>query len=200
MASLAPKYQSVESEPSFDALRYVDHWTADLALKLLPETNRPRVEVFRGSVVVSPHASVDHQIVAMNLGAALKPPARAAGLWLYPEVNVRSGDDLFIPDLCVLRRSGAGRIVVDIQDAVLLVEIVSASNRRKDLIDRPRTYAEAAVPWFIRVEVRRQIPEIVLFELIEGAYRPIVTAAGDTRFSMTEPFEFSIDPAELLDD
>ncbi|MFD0596262.1 hypothetical protein ACFQZ4_31690 [Catellatospora coxensis] len=32
----------------------IEEWTADLALQLLPETNGRKIEVFRGSVIVSP--------------------------------------------------------------------------------------------------------------------------------------------------
>src|SRR5207248_10796864 len=108
----------------------VDRWTADLAMKLLPQSNGPKVEIFRGSVVVSPHAGVDHQIVAAELVARLRPAARAAGFRAYPEVNVRVGDELYIPDLSVFKTSGAGKAILDVADAVRLVEIVSEEYRR----------------------------------------------------------------------
>lgn len=42
------------------------------------------------------------------------------------------------------------------------------------------------------------MPTIALYELTEGEYRPVAAAAAGTRFVMREPFEFSIDPADLL--
>src|SRR6187551_1622481 len=94
-------------EPSFDNLGRLDvPWTARLALDLLPENNGPRIEVLRGSVVVTPHASYDHQDIETELCYRLKRAARGVGLWTYAEVNIVSGDDLFIPDLAVLRTSG----------------------------------------------------------------------------------------------
>jgi len=179
---------------------HVDQWTAELAMKLLPETNDPKVEIFAGKVVVSPHAGVDHQIIAAELLYGLRPAARAAGLRAYPEINVIDGDELYIPDVSVLRKSAAGQVSVKIADAVMLVEIASDSNRRKDLIDRPRVYAAAKVPWFMRIEFRRRVPAIVLHELIDGEYEPVVACAAGTTFAMTEPFPFSIDPGDLLDD
>jgi len=145
-----------------------------MALELLPESNGPKVEVLGGSVVGSPHAGFDHQDIEAELIVLLKRMVRRAGYWFYHEVNLVRGDDLFIPDIVVLGRS----------DAVLLGEIMSPQKRRKDLIDRPREYAEAGVPWY----------------LVDGAYKPVVAAAAGTAFTMTEPFEFSIDPGELLDD
>lgn len=187
---------------SFDWLAKVNRqpWTAQLALDLLPDNNGPKVEVFRGSVVVTPHAVFDHQEIELELAHLMKRAARRAGLWLYHEVNIVSGDDLFIPDIVVLRSSGAGKVSVNIAEAVLLGEIVSAGNRRKDVIDRPREYAAAGVPWYMRIDFRNRVPAIALFTLEDGEYRPTVTAAAGTTFVMKEPFEFEIDPADLVEE
>ncbi|MEW2380811.1 Uma2 family endonuclease [Micromonospora sp. NPDC047707] len=187
------------TEPSFDVLRWHDEpWTAQLALDLLPETNGPKVEVLSGSVIVTPHAGYDHQDAELDLAYLLKQAARRAKLWLYIETNVISGDDLFIPDIVVLKVPGGGRTTMDISHAVLLGEIVSPRNRRKDIIDRPREYARVGVPYFLRVDLRNRVPTIALYELFEGDYRPVSAAAAGTTFVMREPFEFTIDPADLL--
>jgi len=193
-------YEGLRAEPSFAALGVVDEpWTAEMALDLLPENSGPKVEVFRGSVIVTPHAGYDHQDVELELAHLMKRAARAAGLWLYHEVNVIRGNDLFIPDIVVLRRSGAGAVTMPITDAVLLGEIVSPNRRRKDVIDRPREYASAGVPWYLRIEFRNRVPALALHELIEGEYQPVVAAAAGTTFVMKEPFAFAIDPAELME-
>ncbi|MBY8870976.1 Uma2 family endonuclease [Micromonospora sp. PLK6-60] len=185
--------------PSFDVLRWRDEpWTAQLALDLLPETNGPKVEVLSGSVIVTPHAGYDHQDAELDLAYLLKQAARRAKLWLYLEANVVSGDDLFIPDIVILKVAGGGRTTMDIGHAVLLGEIVSPGNRRKDVIDRPREYAAAGVPYFLRVDLRNRVPTIALFELTDGEYLPVAAAAAGTSFVMREPFEFRIDPADLL--
>ncbi|MFI7429284.1 hypothetical protein ACIBPB_20040 [Micromonospora sp. NPDC049836] len=41
---------------------------------------------------------------------------------------------------------------------------------------------------------------IALFELADGEYRPLAAAAAGTMFVMKRPFEFTIDPGELLGD
>ncbi|GAA2716661.1 Uma2 family endonuclease [Micromonospora olivasterospora] len=200
-AAFAPEPAPQPTEPSFDVLRWHDEpWTARLALELLPETNGPKVEVLSGSVIVTPHAGVDHQSVERELPYLLHRAARRAGLWVYPEINLICGKDLFIPDIAVLRASGGGRSVVDVSQVVLLGEIVSPGNRRKDVIDRPREYAAAGVPFFLRVDLRNRVPTLALFELVEGEYRPLAAAAAGTTFVMTRPFEFSVDPADLLDE
>ncbi|MEV4478735.1 Uma2 family endonuclease [Micromonospora coxensis] len=197
-AAFAPE-PAQPTEPSFDVLRWHDEpWTAQLALDLLPETNGPKVEVLSGSVIVTPHAGYDHQNAELDLAYLLKQAARRAKLWLYLEANVVSGDDLFIPDIVILDVPGGGRTTMDISHAVLLGEIVSPGNRRKDVIDRPREYAAAGVPFFLRVDLRNRVPTMALYELTDGEYRPVSAAAAGTTFVMREPFEFSIDPSDLL--
>ncbi|WP_433118660.1 Uma2 family endonuclease [Micromonospora sp. CA-246542] len=184
---------------SFDVLGWFNEgWTARMALDLLPENNGPRVEVLDGCVVVTPSGCLDRRTVQRELGYLLKQAAHRVGMWPYHEVNVISGDDLFIPDVAILRLSGGGQTAMDIHHAVLLGEIVSPGNRRKDIIDRPREYAAVGVPFFLRVDLRNRVPTIALYELTEGEYRPVAAAAAGTRFVMREPFEFSIDPADLL--
>ena len=200
-AAFAPEPAPQPAEPSFDVLRWHDEpWTAQLALDLLPETNGPKVEVLSGSVIVTPHAGIDHQSVERELPYLLHRAARRAGLWVYPEINLICGKDLFIPDIAVLRTSGGGRSAVDVSRAVLLGEIVSPGNRRKDVIDRPRQYAAAGVPYFLRVDLRNRVPALALYELAEEEYRPLAAAAAGSAFVMRQPFAFTIDPAELLDE
>ncbi|MGR6317858.1 Uma2 family endonuclease [Micromonospora soli] len=77
---------------------------------------------------------------------------------------------------------------------------MSPGNRRKDVIDRPREYAAADVPFFLRVDLRNRVAALALYELVEGEYRPLSAAAAGPTFVMKQPFEFSVDPAELLDE
>ncbi|MEU8183154.1 Uma2 family endonuclease [Micromonospora sp. NPDC049044] len=177
-----------------------DAWTARAALDLLPENSGPRVEVLRGCVVITPGSDVDRRTVQRELGYLLRQAARRAELWLYHGVNVVSADDLFIPDIAALKVPGGGRTAMNIAHAVLLGEIVSPGNRRKDVIDRPREYAAVGVPFFLRVDLRNRVPTMALFELVDEEYRPVAAAAAGSTFVMREPFEFAIDPADLLDE
>jgi hypothetical protein len=52
----------------------------------------------------------------------------------------------------------------------------------------------------MRVEFRRRVPTIVLHELVDGLYEPVLACAAGTTFAMTEPFPFAVDPGELLED
>ncbi|SCL32119.1 Uma2 family endonuclease [Micromonospora inyonensis] len=83
---------------------------------------------------------------------------------------------------------------------IILSDIVSPGDRRKDVIDRPREYAAAGVPFFLRVDLRDRVPTIALFELTEGQYQPLSAATAGSTFTMTRPFAFAVDPADLLDE
>ena len=96
--------------------------------------------------------------------------------------------------------SGGGRTSMNIADAVLLGEIVSPGNRRKDIIDRPKQYAAAGVPFFMRVECATGCRPWRCTSSSRGSTSPVAAAAAGTRFVMREPFEFAIDPADLLDE
>ncbi|GIE93604.1 hypothetical protein [Paractinoplanes rishiriensis] len=54
--------------------------------------------------------------------------------------------------------------------------------------------------FFLRVEFRNRVPAMVLHELVDSEYQPVVAAAAGGMFRMTQPFAFEIDPAGPLDD
>ncbi|MBF5029633.1 MULTISPECIES: Uma2 family endonuclease [unclassified Micromonospora] len=181
---------------SLDLLGCLDQpWTAAAALDLLPENNGPRIEVLRGCVIVTPGSGVDRRTAHLHLAYLIGRAARAAGRWGCRSVNLVSADDLFIPDLAVLRHPAGGLRAVTIEDALLVGEIAPSG-----VIDRPREYATAGVPYFLRVDLRNRVPALALYELVDGEYRPLAAAAAGTTFVMRQPFEFSVDPADLLDE
>jgi Uma2 family endonuclease len=174
-------------------------WTAQRALAELPETNDVIIEVIDGSLLVSPRGGSDHANAIAELLTQGRPAAKAAGYRMYSAVNLMVGEELPIPDLVVVQHDGNRKVWFDASQVVLVVEIMSPSTRRLDRIVRPRIYAEGGIPYYLRVEFRGEDPVMLLHELVDGEYRPIVVAAAGTTFTMHEPFEFAIDPVELLD-
>ncbi|WP_422752844.1 Uma2 family endonuclease [Micromonospora sp. WMMD708] len=174
-------------------------WTARRALDLVPPHNGARVEVLRGSVVISPDGDYDQRTAQRELAYLISRACRPHGWWVGWSVNLTAQDDLLVPHLAVLRQPGKGRRAMPVEAAVLLGEIGPSQVAGPGVIDRPPEYA-AGVPFFLRVDLRNRVPTLALYELTDGEYRPTAAAAAGTTFVMTQPFAFSVDPAELLDE
>jgi Uma2 family endonuclease len=174
-------------------------WTAQRALKELPETSGMTIEVLDGRLVVSPRPSTRHQGALRELLFALHPAAKRAGLAAYPEINLVCDEDLTSPDLTVIRPTKDERVWVPASEAVMVVEIMSTGSKRKDRHTHPEVYAREKIRYYMRVEFRKGVPVIFLHELVDGEYRPVVVAPAGTTFTMREPFDFAIDPAVLAD-
>jgi Uma2 family endonuclease len=177
-------------------------YTAQWVLDNLPETNEVIIEVFDGSLVVSPRAALPHQTVQLELAYVLKRAARKAGYAVYHDIEVKLGDDLAVPDVTVVRRAEVSRTAKRVTGAVtvLAVEIMSPKGKRKDAVDKPAAYAKAEIPYYLRVEIRPGGPALILHQLEGDQYKVIVEAEAGITFAMEEPFAFAVDPADLLDD
>src|SRR5262249_10365582 len=130
------------------------YWTVQRALEELPETPEFTIEVFDGSLVVSPRPSTEPQFGLGELCHSRNRAAREIGLVAYAEINLVLGEDLASPDITVVRRIGKKRVWVDARDAVLVVEIMSPNHKWKDRRDRPDKYAEFEIPYYMRVELQ----------------------------------------------
>lgn len=174
-------------------------WTAQRALTELPETTGMTIEVLDGSLVVSPRPSTRHQAALRELSYPLNQAARRVGLAVYPEIDLVCGEDLIVPDVTVIPRPDEDQAWVSAADAVLVVDVMSAGTERKDRIVHPQVYAREKIRHYLRVEFRGEAPVLFLHELVDGEYRPVVVAPAGTPFVMREPFDFTIDPAQLLE-
>ncbi|MEU0150693.1 hypothetical protein [Micromonospora fulviviridis] len=56
------------------------------------------------------------------------------------------------------------------------------------------------MPRITIADLRNRVPALALYELVDGEYRPLAAAAAGATFVMRQPFEFSVDPADLLDE
>ncbi|MDP9797121.1 hypothetical protein J2S43_005633 [Catenuloplanes nepalensis] len=121
------------------------------------------------------------------------------GLLAYLRINVISEFDLFVPDIVVLRERGGDRAAVASEHVLLVGEVIAGD--RPGLIDRPRAYAAAGFTHYLVLDCReRRGPGLILHERDGEAYRPVVRAEAGSAFMMTEPFEFAVDPVELVDE
>lgn len=142
-------------------------WTEDDYLAL-GEDQGQDIELVDGSLIVSPHGDTDHQRVEARLWRELEAqlPDHIEALH---EVNVRLRiGRLCIPDVTVTRDL-SGPLVHDAADVALIAEVESPHGKARDRILKPALYAEAGIPWYLRI-VREPALELILYRENDGSY------------------------------
>ncbi|MBC6461211.1 Uma2 family endonuclease [Actinomadura sp. HBU206391] len=172
----------------------VEDWLA------LPERGQ-RVELIDGSFVVSPQAATNHQLCTGRLRTLLAVSA-PEDLEVVEAANLICADEGAIPDLVVADADVmvAATVALEPHHVRLVAEVVSPGNknRKRDYQDKPRMYAAAGIPVFLRVELTGPgAPRVQVFELRDGDYALATEAAAGQALQLTEPFKVSFDPAEL---
>jgi Uma2 family endonuclease len=154
----------------------------------LPE-NGNRYQVFGGSLVMSPAPAPLHQIVADELRALLDPLVKPRGARAISGIAVRVTDeDGPVPDVTVVNavelRGLAGAVPRDA--AFTVVEVVSPSSAFLDRGAKPDLYAEAGIPCYWRVELKKSRRHDGPFPLIivqvlekDGNVRMVEGTAGE---------------------
>lgn len=165
-------------------------WTEDdyFALPDVPA----RVELVDGALLVTPLSSLAHQRLVReltNLFGVTCPDQRSESL---PGANVRLWQDhIRAPDVVVIR-SGLQLLKVPVEEILLLVEVTSPGNVRQDRIVKHSDYAEAGVPFYLRVDLHLGIDALTAsaYELVDGAYRELASAPdGVLRLERPWPLE-----------
>lgn len=159
-----------------------------------------RLELLYGHLHVTPPPTGPHQWACDELRALIKTAIRAAGrsdLYVLTGVGIEISTGwrtAAIPDLAVLNDKPLGAIFTADQ-AVLLVEIWSPSNRRRDREEKRSAYAAAGVPAFWEIDKGR-----VTAQYLENRrYVPEVSARPGERMTVRRatPVPVTFDPAEL---
>lgn len=165
-----------------------------LALGETPE----RVELFDGSLLVTPAPTPRHQFISGELLLALRAGARAAGLHVLEAVNVRLRPGRMpIPDLVIVAGDiDFDELVIDAAAVRLVCEIVSPSNGSADKVLKMHHYAVAGIPWYLLVE--QETGALHLHRLDGDKYREhSVTGPGGV-LQLSDPVTATITPELLL--
>jgi Uma2 family endonuclease len=158
----------------------------------LPEDNR-RLELLDGALLMSPSASGPHQLLSSRLWLALER-ARLRGMRVFEAINVRLGSGrILIPDVAVVRHDRVDFTVLDAAEIAMVLEIVSPGSVAVDRAIKPRLFAEAGIPYYVRIELAGSTAAVG--HLVGERYQ---VAAADPVLRMTEPFPAEIDLAALV--
>ncbi|MFF0561945.1 Uma2 family endonuclease [Streptomyces sp. NPDC004266] len=113
-------------------------------------------------------------------------------------VNVTLPSGLVVPDIVVVDKAAATEdsVSVDADAVQLVVELVSPGNKTMDRKFKPMLYAEAAIPYFWRLEFD-PAPRLIISELDNGRCIETTTALAGAATRLDTPFPFDIDPAGL---
>ncbi|MDT5031338.1 MAG: hypothetical protein QOC94_1509 [Actinoplanes sp.] len=154
-----------------------------------------RVELFDGSLLVTPAPTPRHQHISRRLANALE--ASGPALYVVEAVNVRLRPGLIpIPDIVITEAIDFDSPVIDAEAVHLVCEIVSPSNAATDKVLKMHHYAVAGIPWYLLVE--QETGALHLYRLVGDRYKEqSVTRAGQA-LELTEPVQVTIFPADLL--
>ncbi|MEU4566863.1 Uma2 family endonuclease [Micromonospora sp. NPDC023956] len=171
-------------------------WTEEEYLAL-GETSQ-RVELFDGSLHVTPAPTPQHQNISGELRAVLRGPVRKAGLRVLEGVNVRLRPDrITIPDLVVTDPIDLNDPYVAAGDVRLVCEIISPGNAATDKVLKMHYHAAAGIEWYLLVEQKSLA--VHLYRRQDGHHAEHSSAAPGGLLELTEPVHAVIRPERLLD-
>jgi Uma2 family endonuclease len=170
-------------------------WTEEQWLSI-GETNA-RIELFDGSILVSPAPTPLHQHISRMLANALEGPAGAAGLRVYEAINLRlRSGRISIPDLVLVTPVDQRKSIVDAASCRLVCEIVSPSNPAADRVLKMHYYAQAGIPWYLLVDLEPEIT-LTLYSLEGDKYIELAGGIPGEPISLSAPVRLTLDPADL---
>ncbi|MEU1885043.1 Uma2 family endonuclease [Micromonospora sp. WMMD987] len=170
-------------------------WTEEEYLSL-DETSQ-RVELFDGSLHVTPAPTPRHQRISRKLGNILEPAAEQAGLELLEAVNVRLRPGRIpIPDLIVTDPVDLDELMIDAAEVHLVCEIVSPSNASTDKVLKMHYYAAAGIEWYLLVE--QKTGALRLHRRRGRHYTEHSATKRGEILSLIEPVRATIRPEDLV--
>lgn len=170
-------------------------------LHSLPEDG-PRYELIDGSIVVSPSATIDHNLIAHWIGALLDASNPGDEFVVgYDQSTTVDDRNEPRPDVVVASVAALRTTPFPIKDLRLAVEVVSPrSSYLHDTETKRALYARAEVPSYWIVIPEDDAPTIALAELVldedsrQYRYRTHYTTDA---FSTDRPWSVTIDLPEL---
>ena len=183
--------------PTSAETRLVSLITAD-EYRLLPETNKI-CELINGEIVMAPAPRMTHQLVVGNLYELVQSFLRREQLgfaFAAPFDVFLNTYEVYQPDIVVVLREHSDLLTEEgfVGMPGVVVEVLSPSNRRNDLVTKAAEYAAGGVPEYWVVDPA--IDRIEINRLQRGVYLPIVSTDGIARSVALPGFE--VTPADIF--
>lgn len=155
-----------------------------------------RHELLDGVLIVTPAPSPRHQRASARLLTRLHSRLPDGVEVMHAPLDVALADNTVLqPDLLIARTT-------DFTDRdlpmapLLVIEILSPSTRRLDLLLKRSRYEEAGCANYWVVDPAE--PSIIAWQLIDGTYAEVGRAVGTETITLTEPVEITLAPADLV--
>ncbi len=169
-------------------------WTVD-DLDRLPDDGL-QYELLDGLLLVSPAPLIAHQRVVVALTVLLHAACSADHEVLVGPLDFRPHQRTSLqPDVLVVRRVDLDDPRVLRKPPALAVEVISPSSRHKDLELKRSAYAEMGVGCYWVVDP--EIPALVAWELVDGAYVEVARATGEQPARLERPCPVEVVPGRL---
>ncbi|MFU8851595.1 Uma2 family endonuclease [Micromonospora sp. SL1-18] len=170
-------------------------WTEEEYLAL-GETQQ-RVELFDGSLHVTPAPTPRHQRISRKLGNILETATEAVGLELLEAVNVRLRPGRIpIPDIVITDPVNLDELIIEADAVRLVCEIISPSNAATDKVLKMHYYAAAGIEWYLLVE--QENGTLHLYRRQGRHYRELSVTKPGEALELTEPVRATIRPEDLV--
>jgi Uma2 family endonuclease len=173
-------------------------WTVEELAELPDDGNR--FEIFDGILMVSAPPAVYHVCVAGSLHVLLAPQA-PPDVFVGEGAGIRISDSssYFEPDVVVARRSAVvkGQLGFNPADVSLVVEVLSPSNRRNDLVVKRAEYAAAGIPDYWLVDHAKETLTVLRLGP-RKTYRKHAEVRPGATWRTDRPFPLTLDPADLF--
>jgi len=169
----------------------------DVAEKIEAATGL-RVQIMGGKLVMSPTPRGKHAGVVRRLRQQLDP-VMPAGLGIYEMSSIAlpdDPDDYVTPDLIVLPTEWEedDDWLADPADTVLAVEVISQSEKSREIRDKADWYAVARVPVLLVIDPRKGVWSLHTSP-DSGAYRDVLPGKFGESVPLPEPLGIEVDTA-----
>jgi Uma2 family endonuclease len=159
--------------------------------------DRNRYELLEGEIVVSSAPKIRHQGAVMELGVLLYHACPDHLQILAAPVDVVLDEhNVLQPDVLVIDPTLADERAMN-GPPVLVVEVLSPSTRRRDLVVKKRVYERTGVGSYWVVDVADDEVTVTVHELRDGHYVEVAAVSGEEEWTAELPFPVTVVPARL---